>query len=229
MFIAFINVRDDIVRALENHTEGHRKRLRTRLLRHGIAALQDYEKLELLLMFVLPRRDTKPLAKEMIQEHQSLRNVMILAGQHQEFLSERFQVLTKLCVHNEWLSNTGEKRFAAAQDVARYVQPMMKNLLHEQVRALCVDGQGVLLYELVQDSALSDHAGVAITDLVRVGVQYKAIALIIAHNHPSGDPTPSVADKVFTQKLANACEAVGLILADHLVVGRESVCSVIVE
>ncbi len=211
---------------MSDFNAGHRGRLRRRMLENGLHTLQNYERLELLLTFVRPRQDTKKEAKTLIQDHQSLRNVLFAARNDATIVSERFQALMHLCLSSSlWQDTSEEKIFASSQAVVSYAQPLMANLTEEHVRCLYVDGQGRLLYEFLSESGLCDRVHVECANLIRLGVQYKATALILLHNHPSGDPTPSDADREFTKRLRTACSAVGLILADHLVVSRQGVTS----
>jgi DNA repair protein RadC len=204
---------------MKDHTAGHRARLRTRLLTHGYGALQDYERLELLLTYVLPRQDTKALAKELIAQHQSLRNVLVAAQSDANIVSERFRVLVHMCLASTMWEDIARTRvISSAQDVMDYVLPLMSRLPHEQLRVLCVDAPGRLIYEHVVNSAWENRVSEEIPAIVRMGVLYKAQAMLVVHNHPSGDPTPSPADHVFTHKLQQACAAVNILLADHLVI-----------
>lgn len=204
---------------MKDYNAGHRQRLRRRLLENGLHTLQDYERLELLLTFVRPRQDTKKEAKNLLHTHQSLRNVLFAARNDLTIVSERFQALMQLCLSASlWQDTRLQKVFSSSEDVVAYVMPLMAELLDEHVRCLFVDAQGVLIYEYVIESELRDRVHVDGAKLVRFGLLYKASGLIVVHNHPSGDSTPSHEDHEFTTRLGSACAAVGLILADHLVV-----------
>ncbi|USO01641.1 MAG: hypothetical protein H6849_01140 [Alphaproteobacteria bacterium] len=202
---------------------GHRARLRMRFLAHGCGSLHDYERLELLLTYVLPRQDTKALAKKLIERHQGLRNVLLAAQSTPDVVSERFQVLVQMCLlDGMWEGSAHTQMITSVHDMVNYVLPLMSKLSYEQLRVLYMGSQGRIIYEHVIDSVWSDRVSGEIPTIVRVGLLYKAHALLVAHNHPSGDPTPSHADYVFTHKLQQACTAVNLVLADHLVIAGKN-------
>ncbi len=214
------------------HYHGHRDRLRERYLAAGGEALPDYELLELLLYMAIPRRDIKPLAKSLITRFGDFagvvtadvetlqavdgvgRNTAIairLVGDAAVRMA-RQQVLNKP-VLNSW------------QRVLDYCAVAMARGKAEQFRLLFLDKRNVLIADEVQQRGTVDHAPVYPREVVKRALELGATALILVHNHPSGDPTPSRADIDMTKALVRAAEGVGVVIHDHLIVGLERTAS----
>ena len=208
--------------------KGHRDRLRTRFAEGGADALPDYEILELLLFGLLPQRDTKPIAKALLAEFGSIAAV----------LSAETRALANINGLSE-ISATGLKAVRAAalrmlrdEAAARpvigswdrlldYCKASMAHEAREQVRILFLDKKNKLMRDEVQQRGTVDHTPLYPREVARRAIELGASAIILVHNHPSGDPTPSRADIDMTREVAKALDAVGVKLHDHLVIGRE--------
>ena len=206
--------------------EGHRRRLRERLLAAGPEALADHEMLEILL-FALPRRDTKSLARELITRFGSFARA-ITAPVHEllavEGLGEAGAAALK-SVHAAAL------RLMRADVID---QPVLTNwdrlmdYLHaelsrervEQFRVLFLDNRNRLLADEAQQRGTVNHTPVYPREVAKRALELHATALILVHNHPSGDPTPSPDDMAMTQQIKLAAEALAIVLHDHIVVGN---------
>jgi DNA repair protein RadC len=210
------------------HYHGHRRRLRGRLLRHGAGALEDYEILEVLLAAAIPRQDVKPLAKRLIDQFGGLGAVLN---------ADPAQLMRKTGVKESTaalLSATAEacRRMLREAVVERpviggwgqlldYLQLAMKYEPAEQFRLLFLDRKNVLIADEVQQRGTVDQAPVYPREVVKRALELHACAVILVHNHPSGDPTPSKADVEMTRTLAGALSAVGVTVHDHVIVGRQ--------
>ena len=228
------------------HHHGHRERLRKRFLEGGAAAVADYELLELLLFFSVHRRDTKPLAKAMLQLFGSLGAV--LAGEPARYAEcmggsaaaagpelrqtrdedLRFtQVLLK-AIHDLFqrvLREEVRERDAinSPEALRTYLQLAMRHEAAEHIRVLYLDRKDRLIRDEVQGRGTVDQAPLYPREIVKRALELGASAVILVHNHPSGDPTPSRADIESTRQVAAALAQVGIAVHDHLIVGGDRV------
>lgn len=205
---------------------GHRQRLRDRFMQGGGDALPDYELLELLLFSAIPRRDIKPLAKQLIRRFRDFAGVLSAsaADLEAEGLKENAVALIKVV-------QAGALRLGRAQVLDRpilsswtalidYLRAAMAHDSVEQFRLLFLDRKNALIAEEMQTRGTVDHAPVYPREVVKRALELGATALILVHNHPSGDPTPSKADIEMTREIARAAAPLGIALHDHIVIGR---------
>ena len=214
------------------HYVGHRDRLRDRAAAGGLGALPDYELLELFLFRSIPRGDVKPLAKRLLMRFGSLGGVL---GASTAELRTVSGVGEALALDLTLLQEAG-LRTAREQVVRRpvisswhallaYVKTAMAHETREQFRVLFLDKKNQLIADEVMNRGTVDHAPVYPREVVRRALELSASAVILVHNHPSGDPTPSAADIEMTRQVAAAARPLNIALHDHLVVGRDGVAS----
>lgn len=214
------------------HYAGHRDRLRQRFFSAGAAGLADYEILELLLFAAIPRRDVKPLAKQLLTQFGSLGGVLRAAP---EQLSRRsglgpaaVAALSVVAVAAERMlrEEVLERPVLSSwQRLLDYLQVAMQYENAEQVRLLFLDRKNVLIADEVQQRGTVDHAPVYPREVIKRAIALDASALILVHNHPSGDATPSHADIEMTRQIIEIGKPLSIVVHDHLVVGREKVAS----
>ena len=209
------------------HYAGHRDRLRQRFLLAGPESLADYELLELLLFAAIPRRDVKPLAKKLLAQFGSFGAVLAADPVQLERRGGLGPgaVTTLKAVSAAAIrmlrEDIAERPILSSWDrLLNYLQVAMKYEKAEQFRLLFLDRKNALIADEVQQRGTVDHAPVYPREVVRRALDLHASALILVHNHPSGDPAPSKADIDITKKLVNAAAAVNLIVHDHLIIGR---------
>lgn len=213
--------------AAKPHYWGHRGRVRERVLKGGIEPLADYELLELLLFYAIERIDTKPLAKKLLERFGTLGDVFAAEpAQLREFeVDQRTLVLFKA------LRETG-RRLAERkvkdmpvltnwQQLLDYCHAALAHEKTEQFRILFLDRKNVLIADEVQQRGTIDHTPVYPREVIKRALELGAAALILVHNHPSGDPKPSRDDIEMTREVKAAAEALGIALHDHLVIGRK--------
>ena len=188
---------------LPSYVEGHRARLRERFMEGGAAALPDYELLELVLFRALPRQDVKPLARRLLDAFGDF-NRVLSAPAHR---LARARVL-KRPVLSSW------------DALLDYCRTAMAHRETEQFRVLYLDRKNVLIADEEQARGTVDHVPVYPREVVKRALELNASALILVHNHPSGDPTPSEQDIVITGQILDAAQVMGLVLHDHLVIGK---------
>lgn len=210
------------------HYHGHRERLRTRFAESGADALADYEVLELLLFRSIPRRDTKQLAKDMIARFGSLADV--LSAPH-ERLCEVPGVKSATAIDLSLVRAAadaltlgrvaGKEVLTSWSEVLDYCRTTMAFGAIEQFRILFLDKKNHLLRDEVQQTGTIDHTPVYPREVIKRALELEASALILVHNHPSGDPTPSPADISMTNAIARAAKPLGVVVHDHVIVARE--------
>jgi DNA repair protein RadC len=210
------------------HYSGHRDRLRERFATAGGDALPDYELLELVLMRSIPRRDVKPLAKDMITRFGSFPEVI---GASEERLVEvkgigletaRDLKIIEAAARRVAKGAIGERTMLLSwKDVIDYCRAAMAFNDREEFRILFLNKRNRLIADEVQGKGTVDHVPVYVREVVRRALELAATAIILVHNHPSGDPTPSTADIRMTLDIQKAAQPLGITLHDHIIIGRE--------
>ncbi|MBM3608902.1 MAG: JAB domain-containing protein [Alphaproteobacteria bacterium] len=209
------------------HYSGHRQRLRERFERSGDEGMADYELLELVLTRSIPRRDVKPLAKALIAHFGSFAEVL---GARPERLREVAGIGEATAIDLKIVAAAGKrlargevasrKTLGSWKDVIEYCRAAMAFAEREEFRILFLDKRNGLIADEIQGTGTVDHTPVYPREVVRRALELSATALILVHNHPSGDPTPSGADIRMTQDIAAIAKPMGIALHDHIIVGR---------
>ncbi|VVT18159.1 DNA repair protein RadC [Rhizobium sp. EC-SD404] len=210
------------------HYHGHRDRLRDRFRDQGASGLADYELLELLLFRMLPRRDTKPIAKALIARFGSLSEVL---GAPPHLLSEIDGIGEAAALDLKVVAAIGQRMLkgeiaarqvlASWKQVIDYCHAAMAFETREQFRILFLDKKNMLIADEVQQIGTVDHTPVYPREVMRRALELSASALILVHNHPSGDPTPSRADIDMTRTIVETGKPLGIVVHDHIIIGRQ--------
>jgi DNA repair protein RadC len=209
------------------HYHGHRERLRRRVLDKGVDSLSDLEVLEYLLFGAKPRGDTKPLAKTLIKRFGSLAGV--LAASRQELagvasLGEASIAALKIvpeAARRLALEEATERPVIASWDkLLAYCRIAMGHEKVEQFRLLFLDKKNRLIADELQQRGTVDHTPVYPREVIKRALELGASALILVHNHPSGDATPSKADIEMTREVQEAAAKLGISVHDHIVIGK---------
>ena len=214
------------------HQLGHRERLRERARQAGVEHLPDYELLELYLFRTFPRGDVKPLAKALLARFGSLSGLAAAAIDELKTVPG----VGDAAALDLKLLHEATVRIAKAPVIKRtvisswsallgYVRVALANEAREQFRVLFLDKKNQLIADEVMNRGTVDHAPVYPREVVRRALELSASAVILVHNHPSGDPTPSRADVDMTRQVIEAGRSLSIAVHDHLVVGREGVAS----
>ncbi|MFL5192741.1 MAG: DNA repair protein RadC [Microvirga sp.] len=210
------------------HYHGHRDRLRARFMEAGGDALPDYELLELVLFRSIPRRDVKPIAKELMKRFGTFAEV--LAASHArlmevEGIGESVVIDLKIMEASARRLARGEvaKRpvLSSWTSVIDYCRAAMAFMDKEQFRLLFLDKRNALIADEVQQSGTVDHTPVYPREVVKRALELSATAVILVHNHPSGDPTPSHADIQMTLAIVDAARPFAISVHDHIIVGKD--------
>ena len=209
------------------HYYGHRERLRGRFREAGADAVSDYELLELLLFRALPRRDVKPLAKSLLEKFGSFAEVITapearlaeVKGLGDSGVTELkiVQAAARRLVRGQVTKRPALSSWSSVLDYCRTAQAFADR---EQFRVLFLDKRNQLIADEVQQVGTVDHTPVYPREVVKRALELNASALILVHNHPSGDPTPSKADIAVTKDIVNAGKPLGVTVHDHVIIGR---------
>jgi DNA repair protein RadC len=209
------------------HYHGHRERLRERFHGAGADALSDYELLEMALFAALPRRDTKPLAKSLLKKFGSFAEVVHAP----ETLLREIDGIGDAAITQLKLIAAGADRIARGaikqsvalsswNDVVSYCRSSMAFADKEQFRILFLDKRNQLIADEVQQTGTVDHTPVYPREVIKRALELSATALILVHNHPSGDPSPSQADIQMTKSIISIAAPLGISVHDHIIVGK---------
>jgi DNA repair protein RadC len=209
------------------HYHGHRERLRERFYSAGPDALSDYELLEMALFAAIPRRDTKPLAKELLKKFGSFAEVVhapVPRLREVDGIKDASINQLKLIAASASRIAKGKlkerTRLSSWNDVIDYCRASMAFSDKEQFRLLFLDKKNQLIADEVQQTGTVDHTPVYPREVIKRALELSATALILVHNHPSGDPTPSQADIQMTKAIINIATPLGIAVHDHIIVGR---------
>ena len=212
---------------LPSYIADHRKRLRQRFLSGGADALPDYELLELVLFRAIPRQDVKPLAHQLLDTFGDFNRVLSApATRLAEVKGVGEAVIAELKIieaaaHRLARSRVLQRHVLSGWDaLVDYCHTTMAHRETEQFRVLYLDRKNVLVADEEQARGTVDHVPVYPREVVKRALEINASALILVHNHPSGDPTPSPSDISMTQQVQQAAEVLGITLHDHLIIGK---------
>jgi DNA repair protein RadC len=209
------------------HFLGHRQRLKDRFMRDAGASLPDYEMLELVLFLAKPRAEVKPLAKQLIARFGSFADV--IAADAKELVAikgvgENTAIALKtvqaaaIRLAREQIMN--QPVISTWQKLLDYCRASLAFAKTEEFRLLFLDRKNVLIADEMQQTGTVDHTPVYPREVVKRALDLGASAIIMVHNHPSGDPTPSKGDIEMTKEVREACEKLGIVLHDHLIIGK---------
>ncbi len=205
----------------------HRQRLRARFMAGGAAAMPDYELLELVLFRAIPRRDVKPLARALMDRFGDFNRVISASeARLRDISGVGDAVVVELKIVEAAAQRMARSRVMQQQVVSSwdalldYCHTTMAHRETEQFRVFYLDRKNVLIADEEQAKGTVDHVPVYPREVAKRALELNASALILVHNHPSGDPTPSTSDIDMTNQIAAACAALGLTLHDHLIIGK---------
>jgi DNA repair protein RadC len=220
--------REDGLAEAPPHYYGHRERLRGRFREAGMDALSDYELLELLLFRAQPRRDMKPIAKALLEKFGSFAEVIAapekrlaeVEGIGEASVTELkiVQAAASRLLHGQLRKRTVLSSWSAVLDYCRTAQAFADR---EQFRVLFLDKRNQLIADELQQVGTIDHTPVYPREVVKRALELSASAIILVHNHPSGDPTPSRADVQMTQQIIAVASPFGIAVHDHIIVGKD--------
>src|SRR5437879_2615190 len=209
------------------HYHGHRERLRARFLKGGSDALADYELLELVLFRAIQRRDLKPLAKNLIKQFGSfaeavsapIERLKSIKGLGDAAITEL--KIVEAAAHQLARGQVQNRPVLSSwSNVLDYCRTAMAFAHKEQLRVLFLDKRNRLIADELQQEGTVDHTPVYPREVVKRALELSATAIVLVHNHPSGDPTPSSADMQMTKQIVDITKPLGISIHDHIIVGK---------
>ena len=214
------------------HWQGHRERLRGKLLKRGAGALEDYEVMEVILMAFIPRRDVKPIAKALMTRFGSLSGVLAAPSADLvkvdgvgETVAAYLKAITELQSRASLEEIRRRPAISSWSALVNYVRTELQHEGREQFRVLFLDRKNQLIADEVMGHGTVDHAPVYPREIARRALELQAFSLILVHNHPSGDTTPSRADIDMTREIINVLDPLEITVHDHLIAGTGGVTS----
>ena len=212
---------------MENHTAGHRERLRTKFIKVGPSALADYEILELLLMQSIPRKDVKPLAKGLIQHFGTFAKV--IDADYDDLLafngigkSTALSIKLACGINQTYGKHQARKKtnLGSYFELADYLYTKLSSLKHEEFHAIFLDNKNNLIKDECLFKGSVNSSAVYPREVAKHALKHGATSVVVAHNHPSGDPKPSVQDDLVTTELLAALRTLNIRLIDHIIIGE---------
>jgi DNA repair protein RadC len=205
---------------------GHRARLRQRLIDGGGEALLDHELVEYLLALAIPRRDTKPLAKQLLHEFGGIGGLLtadaeaiMRSGGVGEGAAAALKIVQASALRMLRSAVTEQPILASWQALLDYLRADMAHLTIERVRVLHLNSKNMLIRDEVMAEGSVDQAALYTREVIRRSIDLGSAAIILVHNHPSGDPQPSRADIALTRDIAEAGKRLGIAVHDHVIIG----------
>jgi len=217
---------------VEDFRKDHRKRLRHRFMNGGSDAMPDYELLELILFRAIPRRDVKPLAHKLIKEFGDFNGVISASAMRLASVkgvgdsAVQELKIVEAAAHRLMRSRIiGQEVLSSWDALIEYCTASMAHRKTEQFRILFLDKKNVLIADEAQQKGTVDHVPVYPREVAKRALELNASALILVHNHPSGDPSPSQADIDMTGRIAAALLALNITIHDHVIIGKNQTVS----
>ena len=212
----------------EHHGAGHRERLRRRLLDGGPEALLDHELIEYLLALAIPRRDTKPLAKQLLAEFGGIGGLLTADAEALKRVSGmgetsvaaiKIAQASALRLVKSQVAN--QPVLASWQALLDYLRADMAHMTVERVRVLHLNSRNMLIRDENMGDDSVDQAAIYVREVIRRAIDLGSASLILVHNHPSGDPAPSQQDILITRNVIEAGKKLGIAVHDHIIIGRQ--------
>lgn len=213
------------------HYAGHRDRLRNRFMEAGAEALADYELLELILFRALPRRDVKPLAKQLIRHFGSLADVISAEPDRlrevidSESVVREMKIVQAAALHLSRSTVLKKELLPSWNALLEYCQAAMAYEKNEQFRIVFMDHKNFVIADERQQQGTVNHTPVYPREVMKRAMNLSASAIVLVHNHPGGDPLPSRADIEMTKQIVEAGKPLNITVHDHIVIGRGSTVS----
>jgi DNA repair protein RadC len=216
--------------------DGHRKRLRERFLKSGLAGFQDYEIIELLLTLGSPRRDCKQQAKEALKRFKTLRGVLAASPEELQEITgigpnNIFGIRLMIAIGNRFLKDKiiDKPVFQCSEEIFDYLYHSMRDLKKEVFKVLYLNSQNQIIDTRDLFEGTLTGSSVSPRDVIEDALKHKAASLVFVHNHPSGNPEPSQSDRQITRDLVYAAALVQIKVLDHLIIGDNRYTSLAAE
>ncbi len=211
----------------DQHYKEHRRRLKDRFLEQGLDNFSDYEALELMLTYAISQKDVKPLAKDLLKRFGSFQRVLeapVSELTHVHGIGRHAAILINFSRECSayYLRHAVEKRdlISSPRDLVSYCRSAMAHLSDEQFRVVYLNAKNQIIKDEVLQEGTVDQTAVYPRKIIEKALQHKAVALILVHNHPSGNPEPSAQDRQLTGSIISAAATMDIRVHDHIIIGR---------
>lgn len=208
---------------------GHRERLRNRFEKSEFDGFNDYEVLEFMLSYAIPRKDTKVIAKNLLKRFGSIQGILSVdkkeleqivgLGKLSVIFIKALPAFIKFYFQNKAEDN--EIQFTELEQTAAYFKATIGSYKNEVVKVLYLNSQNEMIHSEILSEGTVNESYIPTSKIVETAVKYKTTSIIIAHNHPDGFPAPSESDNIITQKISEALKAIGIVLLDHIIISSE--------
>ncbi len=232
-----VSKEQNLKKNVKNHASGHRQRLKEKLIKHH-SDLPDYEILELLLTYAVPRKDTKPLAKELLERFGSIKGCILAKETELESMpnigqgiSSYFLLLREVLTRyaESTIKEKEKLTFRTLEDFINLAHPQLSSLSEEEIWGIFLDTQNRLIsFECLCKGGI-DQVQIQSRTIIEVALKRKASGLVIAHNHPGGNRIASPKDREFTQRISNTCESMGIRLHEHFIITEKGCTCILAE
>ena len=213
----------------DKHYIGHRSRLKERFKKSGLTGFHDYEIIEFVLTYAIPRRDVKPLAKNLIEHFKNLRNIFDASVedlQSVQGIGEHAAILIKLLKESAsaYLLHKikNENVIDSVDSVIEYCRHYLAGNRDEVFLLLYLNSKNAIIEKEIIQTGTIDQTVVYPRKVIESAIKHNASSLILVHNHPSGDPSPSEADRNLTKVLTRALRTIDIVVHDHIIIGKDS-------
>ena len=217
---------------LKNYNIGHRQRIIGKLKHNGYEQFEDYEIVELMLFLIFKRKDTKPIAKMLLERFKTIENILNASdeelmkiqgiGQSTCNALKIINNITKYLLKSRIINHNVISCFT---DVINYLQTNMKDLTNEEVRVLLLNNKNIIIDDILIQKGSTDYVEIYPQEILKHCISKCAKSIILIHNHPSGDPTPSTNDIYITNKIQEATNVFNITLFDHIIIGGKKYIS----
>ncbi len=211
----------------EPHFLGHRSRVKEKFLKSP-GSLQDYELLELALFWALPRKDTKPIAKQMLSDLKNLAGIIYADSDKLLSIEGATQgMLVNFIVIREFIDRVLKQNIINTHvlnswnALIEYLQTSMGSMKTEQFRIIFLNSKNIIVADELQSLGTVDQTSLYPREVVKRALFHEATAIILVHNHPSGDPKPSKADIELTKEVVKACATFNITVHDHVIISKK--------
>ncbi len=215
---------------MKPHYYGHRERLKKKFIENGIEALNEYEVIELLLFFSIPVKDTKPIAKELLKEFKNIKGIfknldskkiLNVKGFGKNSLT-LFKLIKELHSLIEKQKIFERKVLDNLEKVIKYAKVSIGNRLKEELKVICLNSKNEIIEDVTVEIGTENEIYIYPRKIVKIALENNSTAIILLHNHPSGNINPSQSDINITKKLKLLLENIGITLHDHIIVASDN-------
>ena len=217
---------------LKNYNNGHRQRIIKKLKQNGFEQFEDYEIVELMLFLIFKRKDTKPIAKILLEKFKTIDNILNATDEELMQINgigkstcNSFKIINSIIKSVLKSKIINKNVITCFNDVINYIKLNMQNLNSEEVRLLLLNSKNIIIDDILIQKGSIDYVEIYPQEILKHCISRGAKSIILIHNHPSGDPTPSTNDIYITNKIQDATSVFNITVFDHIIIGGDQYIS----